>query len=514
MENDYSKEVIRNKILSYAEIIFVSTALAVRVYILYFPFKFYNYLVVPGGDPANHYTMVKEVISGQYNLIYPKLFHLMIAKFSLLSGLSVMDSFKAVTPLLVVLPSIAIYLFARRHFGRLAALISFAFMLWGGSNYGLLAFGDGNYPNILAAGFFMPLAFLFVLNALKKGGYRNYLWALLFIFLTVLTHHLTTAMLCLVLIVYLICLGYWNRSEKVTPRFRKLAFLLVLFMVVLAICLSYTSLKIPFVRMWQSLSSVGSVMGGDMFNQPLQYDEYAPQIGSFIWPAGIISLFILIYLMGQKKEGRGRAVYLFILVWVGALFVLSRLEMFGLPGRFVREMAFPLTLSIGVSFAAILHRLPKMSKIFTLGLLGLVVVINLTQINSGYAKSPDFFKSMIWFTEQDKEKSDYLRDLTSEGDKIIANPTTPYLPIFSERNVVFVSARSVSSLGELGAYVKRSGAKYLFVGRVTAANPDGKAYPFFADFDLITQQLDEYAQDLGIEREFSDGSTLYILIGD
>jgi len=152
-----------------------------------------------------------------------------------------------------------------------------------------------------------------------------------------------------------------------------------------------------------------------------------------------------------------------------------------------------------------------MSKIFAVGLLGLIIVMNLTQINSGYAKSPDFFKTMIWYTEQDKEKADYMQNLIAENDKVIANPTTPYLPIFSQRKVIFVPSDSVSDATKLSSYIKRSGAKYLFIGRVTDANPDGKVYPFFADFDLITKQLNEYAEDLKVEREFSDGSMLYFL---
>ena len=256
------------------------------------------------------------------------------------------------------------------------------------------------------------------------------------------------------------------------------------------------------------------MLGDTAFSQPLPYTEYAPQIGPFVWPAGVFSLFVLIYLLGQKSQGKNRVSYLLILVWAGVLYTVSRMEMFGLPGRFAREMAFPLTLSIGVSLAAILHRLPRMSRIFSIGLLGLVVVANLTQLNSGYAKSPEFFNSIIWYTERDKEKADYLHSLVAEGDKVIANPTTPYLPIFSEREIMFVPSATASNPAKLESYIRHSGAKYLFVGRVTDANPDGKAYPFFADFDLITKQLDEYAQSLAIERGFSDGSVLYILEKD
>jgi len=425
-----------------------------------------------------------------------------------------MDSFKAVTPLMVILPSIAIYIFARKQFGRLAALISFALMLWGGSNYGLIAFGDGNYPNILAAGFFMPLALLFVLTALKKGRYYNYLWALLFIGLTILTHHLTTALLILIIVVYLICLGYWNKLERITPRFRKLALFLIFFIIAIAIVISRTSLKVPFAQAWRSLSSSGAVMENKTFSVPLPYDDYALQVGNFVWSAGIFSLFILIYLMSQKSQGKNRAGYLLILVWTGVLFIMSRLEMFGLPGRFVRELALPLTLSIGVTLAAILHRLPKMSKIFGVGLIGFMIFTNLTQINAGVYQTPEFFQVMIWFTEQDKEKADYLRNFTDISDKIIANPTTPYLSVFSEREIIFPLSSYASDLIKLGNYIKRSGAKYLFIGKITAANPDEKVYPFFTDFDLITRQLKEYADALKVEKEFSDGSVLYLLERD
>jgi len=511
MERQSNEALSRKKILNYAEIFFIIVALAIRIYILYFPFNFFGYLVVPGDDAVNHYAMVKEVMSGSYNFVYPKLFHLIIAKLSILSGASVMDLFKAITPLMVVLPSVAVYIFARKQFGRLAGLIGFAIMLWGGCNYGLLAFGDGNYPNILSAGFFMPLAFLFVLRAIERGRYYNYLLAFLFVVLTVLTHHLTTALLILIVVIYLVCLGYWNKSKKITARFRKLALFLIFLIALVVIVISQTSLKTPFAQAWQNLSSSGTIMGNKIFSTPLDYDEYNSQIGSFVWQAGVLSLLILIYLMSREDQAKNKVGYLLLLVWVGVLFILSRLEVFGLPGRFTRELAFPLVLSVAIVLSAILHRLPKMSKILAVGFVGFIVIMNLTQINSGAYKSPEYFNSMVWFTKADKEKTDYLQSYTGVSDKIIANPTTPYLPVFSEREILFPLGEYALDLARISSYIKKNNAQYLFVGKITTANPDETAYPFFAGFDLITSRLKEYATDLEVEKDFGDGSVLYRL---
>lgn len=128
--------------------------------------------------------------------------------------------------------------------------------------------------------------------------------------------------------------------------------------------------------------------------------------------------------------------------------------------------------------------------------------------------APDFFKTMIWYTEQDKEKADYIRNLVNAEDNIIANPTTPYIPIFSERKIIFPLSSNASDSIKFGNYMKHSGAKYLFIGKITTANPDEKAYPFFTDFDLITHQLKVYAEDLEVEKEFNDGSVLYLIERD
>jgi len=502
----------RQKLLNWAEIIFVAVAIAVRVYFIYLPFKVFDYLVVPGDDGVNHFRMINEVLSGNYNFVYPKLFHIFIAKFSLITGMGVMDSLKAVTPFLMVLPSIAIYIFARKQFGRLAGIISFTIMLWGGTSYGLVAFGDGNYPNIIAAGFFMPLALLYMLESLKKGRLYNYLLAALFFGLTVLTHHLTTAMTLVIVVSYLVTLGVWNKFEKVAPNFKKVALFIFILIALTVVAISSTSLRTMFVSAWQSISTNGSVLTVKSFAKLLPYDDHAAQIGGLTWFGGLLSLFFLIYIMGKKEEGKHRAAYLLVFVWVAVIFVLSRIEDISLPARFARELAFPLVLSLGVMITVILNRLPKYSRIFAAGLFGFIIFTNLTQVNSGAYRAPEFFNKMVWFSQKDKEEADYLRTSTDPADKIVANPTTPYLPVFAQRNIEFLSPVYLTGQKTIKAYLSQTNPKYIFVGSKTAANPDGASYSFFADFTQLSDALTQYAKDqkLTIAKEFTDGSVLYV----
>lgn len=508
MDEKSRSSLTREKVLNWVEIIFVGLAIGVRVYFIYLPFKVFNYLVVPGDDAVNHYKMVNEVLSGQYDYVYPKLFHFLIAKFSLLTGMGVMDSLKAVTPLLIILPSIAIYIFARKQFGRLAGILCFMIMLWGGTNYALVAFGDGNYPNIIAAGFFMPLALCYMLESLKKGKLYNYLMAALFFALTVLTHHLTTAMVLIIVLVYLIVLGIWNHFEKVAPNFKKIAIFIVVLVGLMVAVISFTDLKTVFVSAWNNLFANGSTIAVKSFAKLVEYDEYPGQIGGLTWYGGLISLFYLIYLMGQKDEGKHRAAYLLIVVWFAVLFMASRSSSIGLPGRFTREIAFPAALSIGIMAASLFNQLSRVSKIFAVGIFGFIIFANLTQINSGLYKAPEYFNRMIWFSYQDKEITDYLGSSTDFNDRFVANPITPYLPVFAGRQIAVVNTDNLAKINEA---IGSSGAKYILIGPKTPSGPAEDAYGFFANYDKTTEALNKLVKQkkMTVTKEFAYGAVLY-----
>ena len=69
--------------------IFIILAIALRLYLLYFPIFFFGYLVPPGDDAVRHYEMIKSILSGNFNTDYPWLFHLFVAGIAKISGFNV-----------------------------------------------------------------------------------------------------------------------------------------------------------------------------------------------------------------------------------------------------------------------------------------------------------------------------------------------------------------------------------------------------------------------------------------
>lgn len=504
----------RERVLKIAVASFVLCLITLRLFWIYYPFHFFGYLVPPGDDPAVHYQMVKSILEGKISFDYPPLFHIIIAGLVKLFQSDPMTIMRIVTPAMIVLPSLAVLAVATKLFGRGAGLISFVVVLWT-SNYGLMAFGDGNYPNILAAGFFLPLAILYFIKALQSGGKRNYFFLGLFTFLVVLTHHLTTAMYIVILFGIMLSLTAWNFHEKIMPKIARVFLIFLCSIAIIVGLLYFLPTKYVFISALQSLGKTGSVSVGESYTQLADLAEYPAQAGQFAWYLG---LFALMYAVGRiftKKEGgeKEKIVLLSLVAWFAVVFVMSRSGPSGLPGRFLRECYLPLGILSGVAVEGMfLTVVSRRKKEVIYGMFGVLIAFNLVQVNNGAYRAPDFFNPMIRFDQSDKEKADYIAQISKAEDIIIANPTTPYLPIFTERKIEFLSPIYIKDQIVLEQHLNQTKPKYLFVGKKTLANPDEKVYPFFADFDKLTDSLSLFAKTkkLTVAKKFGDGSTLYV----
>jgi len=510
----------------------LTVPLAARLYWLYLPFGVYKYLVPPGDDAVSHYNIIHRILQGGYYSSYPTLFHRLIIIFSQIAHVDIMTALRLVTPALVVLPAIAVYFFAKKHFGLIPALFCALLLLWTG-NYPLTSFADGNYPNILAAGFFLPLALMELVTALRRNSLPAYLTALALALLVVMTHHLTIVLMLLIVIPYLVVLAVWNRFERLVPNLKIALLVCFLSFVVIAGLIWLLPTRAMFEESWKHFVSTGSFYSESGITILADYVEYPAQIGSLIFYGGLLGTFVLILLLGRSKESVNKPAILLILTWLTVTFIASRLTFLGLPGRFLREMGIPLALSLGLACYYLLFSMrTKIQVVLGVTLLALVVYTNLVQVTNGAYRSPAFFNSAIWFTQEDKDKADVIKNLTAPGDIIIANPVTPYLPIFVEREFDFDAWRNINvesqalklqfvsqaeasawwdetAEGELKEIAESKGAKYVYVGTKTKAGPSGKAYPFFANFEKATESLSMGVKNIKPLYKFHDGSALY-----
>jgi len=490
-------------------LVLIMAALAVRTYVLYFPFFFYDYFAPPGGDPVNHLGYVNSILAGNFKVDYPPLFHILISLFSKISGGDPLQVMKWTTPLLVVLPVFSLYFFAKRFFGRNAAIIVFFLALWV-ANYGLVAFGDGNYPNLLAGGFFQPIAFTFIILAIVKKPKAAMLWAIIFSFLIAITHHLTTALFAAVLIVYFILLLVWNRFEKIAPNIKRVIIIFgALFLVVSAV-VYFLPQRALFVGAISSFFSTGEIMSYPEHAFVLEYHNYPEMVGGFVWYVGLVALVYLILALGRDKEEVNKPAILLILSWFAVIFALSRWVGVGLPARIAREVGLPLMLAIAYMVSDFLRvAVGLKQKIFVWSALAFILVLNLQQINGGTYKSPEFFNKMVWADRGDFEKAQVLKSLTVPGENIISNPTSPYMRVFAERNFIYPPLSRIQGPENLLSYAAEINAHLVFIGKMTSANPDTKAYSQFANFSELTDALNADTAVLTELQKFSDGSKIY-----
>jgi|GEM_PF-1963177 len=491
--------------------VFMLIAIALRLYVLYFPISFFGYLVPPGDDAIRHFEMITKILGGNFNTGYPWLFHLFVAAIVKVTGANVIDVLRVITPALVVLPSIAVYLFLKKSFSRVAALIGFVILLWA-SNYALIAYGDGNYPNIIAGGFFLPLSLLYLVLSLKERRLSYYLATATFAILTLLTHHLSAAYLLVIVLVYIISLGIWNRAEKIADNYARTTIFILVLLALSALVASLFSFREIFIQAYHSILQSGSVSAGVNFAMPIEFGEYGAQIGPFVYYGGLLGMIFLIYLLGQPKEKINKPALLLILVWFIVTYLLSRFSQAGLPGRFARELALPLVLAESIMIWRFIQAMrTNTQKILTVFGLGVIIVFELAQVNGGYYRTPDFFKKMIWFDASDKKSSDAIKAIVPQNEVVIANNTTPYLPIFAERKIVFIPLANTQNLTSLHVFADTYKARYVFVGRKTSANPTADGYSFFANFDKITSNLQKDLENCKALETDDTSSVLYDL---
>lgn len=468
---------------------FILIAIILRLYVLYFPISFFGYLVPPGDDAIRHFEMITKILNGNFNTGYPWLFHLFVAAIVKISGSGIVDVLRVITPALIVLPSIAVYLFLKKSFSQVAALIGFSILLWA-SNYALIAYGDGNYPNIVASGFFLPLSLLYLVLSLKERRLSYYLLAASFALLTLLTHHLSAAYLLFIVVIYIAVLGIWNRYERIADNYARATVFILVLLGIAGLIASLFSFRDMFIQAYHSIMQSGSVSAGVNFAMPIEFGEYGAQIGPFVYYGGLLGIMFLIYLLGQAKEKINKPALLLILVWFLVTYIFSRISEVGLPGRFARELALPLVLAESVMiwrFMQALHT--NIQKILMVFAIGVIIVFELAQVNGGYYRSPSYFKKMIWFDSNDKKSADSIKAVVPQGETIIANNTSPYLPIFADRKIVFIPLNRTPSIDSLNAFASAAGARYVFIGQITSANPAVDGYSFFANFDRITSNL-------------------------
>ena len=503
--------------------------IGLKLYIVYFGYINYHYIVPPGYDAIPHLNLINNLASSSWG--YPKLFHY-IAHY--LSDLTHRDPFYILTywtPTMIILPSLSIFFLLKQIFNLKTAGIATLFFLFT-SNYPLYGFVDGNYPNILAYGFFAVLCIAFIIKYINtKKLFYLYISALFYI-LTGLTHHFSFAELNGILLLSLITMAITRQIKLPKLRFnvRNYSTLFLSLLLLYFLFIIYKIYGSQYISFFTGLISNKSVIQDAYLSQAVQYYRYPDIVGSLIWYGGTLGLFYMIitFSKSQKKD----YTKLILFVWIILIYSLSRLPSSGLPERFARELAVPLI----ICFAYLINRLinhldhlelNRLSIIFGYGFIIYFIIINSSLYNPALLDSlPNSFSGMVWYDQSDQGKSDYIKNNFSSDQSIYINPyANPYMKLMTKANLVdfSLSAINIDTYGKkksskkekqdiinydnmIKSLTKDNRGKVFYIFSKPESNPDGIVYPIFGGYDAYNDIMRDMVKDQKVIHKFIDSS--------
>lgn len=416
------------------------SAFLFKLGLLYYTYLHKHYLVPPGYDAIPHFQQIQNIIqTGSLKLAtYPPIFHLLVVAISRVFHLEVWSILVYGTPVLMFLPSFAMFFLLRQIFSlKISVLVTSILLI--ASSYPTYAFVDGNYPDMLAYGFFAMMLFAFLIRYLKTKNYINLIWSGLFLLLIALTHHFTFFNILGILTIFGILSFYiflW-RSSLQSGRKAFLTVLSALFILAVGYLFAsqfYGGLAERFIV---DLFKQSSSIGNSYWAIAPKFSDYPDFVGPLVWYLGLAGLvFLLVISHKQKKDNQIKQL---VIVWLLFFYILSRFGAVGIPGRFAREMALPLIVLIGYLLEYLIEKNPmqtRLGQILGFGLIGYLILIN-SALYTGLGKIPDGFESLIWYWPVDQQKSDFLQANIPQGTKILYNfNSNLYLPVKTDSTLV------------------------------------------------------------------------------
>jgi hypothetical protein len=470
-----------------------------RLVIGYYGLVVYQYPVPPGDDAVRHLTIISWIIEAKNPFIhspYPLIFHWLIAGIASLVSINPLIIINWLSPLLLAIPILIVYVVVKRMFNEKIALLA-SLILAFNSTFPLLGYGDGNYPDMIANGIFFPLAALFLVKTFTDFSGRNLLYLSLSILGVLFTHHLSSIYLLALAVVYLMAALMVTRHYYFHYWIVKIILKISLVGAVLFVIAWLAFLKDSLWSFISQLVKTGGLEGifGAYWSTPTPLAEYPLMLGYLPVVFGILGLCALVVWQKDKPTVQKLSV-LCLMVWIGVLFIFSRLSAGGLPGRALRELALPLSISAGFFVFWIIDEMKNL------------MLLNINGLFQGVYRFPDLFDRMVWFTREDLAKTDAIFSHAQPDEVTLSNPASPYLSLISMRRVEIVPNYPSYQLADWARYVRDKGIEYVFIGKKPKSDPSETAYPFFADFDEKTKILEKiYFKDLIYE--FRDGSQFY-----
>jgi hypothetical protein len=467
---------------------------------------------------------------------YPKLFHLIVYYLSHIFHLDYFYILTYWTPILIVLPSLAIFYLLKQLFNiRTAAIASLLFLFT--SNYPLYGFVDGNYPNMLGYGFFGVLCISFIIKYLQSKKWINLIYSVFFYLLTGLTHHLSfielTAIL-LIFIVVVLVLFFFSDQRKTLKIKHFIGGFIVFICIGTIIFFTYKLYGKMFLNFTNGLFDNNPALKDLYLNQAVEYYNYSKIMGPIIWYGGLLGFLYLVIAFFSEEERDIKKIL--PLIWVLLIYILSRMSSSAIPERFARELSIPLLLCFAYLIEYIYKNfdLNNISTTLSYGFIAYIIIINSSLFNPTLLDSlPNSFSNLVWFNEMDQDKIDFIVKNINSKDPVFINPyANPYMELKSKQRFTDFSLNNnnlktiddlkknlhdnSSNQKEYDSMIQSLKKSYLGKTMLISAKPpgntDGIVYPIYKYFDEYNQSMRDIAKGQKVLKQFSDGSIVVQIV--
>lgn len=378
---------------------------------------------VRGMDLYAHAAMVHEVLqrgTTEAILVYPPGFHALVATMTRLGGPRPLEMFALLAPALLLLPTLACYVFAARLFGKGYGLAAALFAgVVGSSSY--LFMYDGMYTNLIAGQFLFVLAVLSVLALMCAPSPRNVAVTALLGSAVVLYHQVASIYMVLILgIASVIFVPYLLFKERRTGVMMITALALL---AGISILYAWEPYHLPetVAALFGRARSTGTTDHASIAvgtSQPRGASLYLGHISQGVAWLGLLGVLLLGSNL-RRLRSHNLLATLLLLAWCVTFFVASRTSLSGFPVRFTRDLAIPLAIAAAFALVTLLRsfRGSRSALVLAGSVVSVVLVLGVQQgLARGSAPAINVF-----LTPAMAEAGEWLR-AHNEGGSIIVSP--------------------------------------------------------------------------------------------
>lgn len=407
-------------------------------------------IVPPGDDPAIHLRIITDILHGRgwlAGLPYPPLFHWIVVAISSILHLTPLRAQWLVTTLMIgFVPTGIGGIFILRQAGKnlvamsagIGALIALLML----SRMPLRAWGDGNYPDLLAQTVLIPLM-IYTLSTLHGKWNRSIALLVLLLLGSICATHAMSMLITLGLFFVGVCIIDLPVVRRLQLAGGALTLLIIAWIKIIGPTISLTALSTILH------GQGGNVVTGlsSAVSQSTSLNHFAEFFGQPFLSATLLLLLLagVVYFL----EASARYTLLLLATWAVLLFLASRMTGFAVPDRFLRDLSYPL-IALGATSITILA-----SK-NTYVALPLVCILGFAGIHFATYKDHQLgtFAPHPYGIRPIEQRADHatsialqqLAPLIPPGATLITNQTTSYTPFLLQHTAIALNTPSVKNL--------------------------------------------------------------------